>query len=79
MCIYILFFQKMNVSRRLMLLANRMKCVKDELFSPKNLLYTNVGISISLSAIGDILEQHYEILKVRLIILILQYGCISKF
>ncbi|KAK0172835.1 hypothetical protein PV328_006104 [Microctonus aethiopoides] len=53
----------MNVSRRLMLLANRIKCVKDELFSPKNLLYTNVGISITLSAIGDILEQHYEILK----------------
>ena len=27
------------------------------------LFYTNVGISISLSAVGDTLEQHYEILK----------------
>ncbi|XP_076376663.1 mpv17-like protein 2 [Megalopta genalis] len=34
-----------------------------QLFSPKYLLYTNVAISISLSALGDVLEQHYEILK----------------
>lgn len=27
------------------------------------LLYTNVGISISLSGVGDTLEQHYEILQ----------------
>lgn len=27
------------------------------------LLYTNVGISISLSGVGDTLEQHYEILS----------------
>lgn len=30
-------------------------------FSPKYLLFTNIGISVSLSAIGDILEQQYEI------------------
>ncbi|XP_055551182.1 mpv17-like protein 2 [Wyeomyia smithii] len=30
-------------------------------FSKKYLLYTNVGISISLSGVGDIIEQHYEI------------------
>ncbi|XP_076171471.1 mpv17-like protein 2 [Ptiloglossa arizonensis] len=37
--------------------------IKKQLFSPKYLLWTNVGISISLSAMGDVLEQHYEILK----------------
>ncbi|XP_078042616.1 mpv17-like protein 2 isoform X2 [Augochlora pura] len=37
--------------------------IRNQLFSPKYLFYTNVAISISLSAVGDILEQHYEILK----------------
>lgn len=31
-------------------------------FSPKYLLFTNVCISLSLSSVGDTLEQHYEIL-----------------
>lgn len=30
-------------------------------FSPKYLLYTNVGISVSLSSVGDTMEQQYEI------------------
>ncbi|KAJ8974612.1 hypothetical protein NQ317_019357 [Molorchus minor] len=29
-------------------------------FSDKYLLFTNVGISITLSGLGDVLEQHYE-------------------
>lgn len=45
------------------LLVGRFYKVKEKLFSSKNLLYTNVAISISLSATGDFLEQHYEILK----------------
>lgn len=32
-------------------------------FSDKYLLYTNVGISISLSGVGDFIEQQYEIFK----------------
>lgn len=43
--------------------------IKKQLFSPKYLLWTNVGISISLSAMGDVLEQHYEILKVYSILI----------
>lgn len=31
-------------------------------FSSKYLLYTNVGISMTLSAAGDMMEQHYQIL-----------------
>ncbi|KAK2586640.1 hypothetical protein KPH14_011687 [Odynerus spinipes] len=53
---------KMNIARGVSLL-HRINAVKEQLFSSKNLLYTNVAISISLSAIGDILEQHYEIIK----------------
>lgn len=33
----------------------------NKLFSDKYLLYTNVGISLCLSGVGDILEQNYEI------------------
>lgn len=32
-------------------------------FSEKYLLYTNVGLSLSLSGLGDILGQYYEILS----------------
>ncbi|XP_057331093.1 mpv17-like protein 2 isoform X2 [Microplitis mediator] len=53
----------MSVSKGLRLFALRMSSVKEKLFSQKNLVYTNVGISMSLSAVGDVLEQHYEILK----------------
>ncbi|XP_019878339.2 mpv17-like protein 2 [Aethina tumida] len=35
-------------------------------FSDKYLLYTNVAISISLSGLGDVLEQNYEILTEEL-------------
>lgn len=31
-------------------------------FSPKYLLFTNVCISVSLSSVGDAMEQQYEIL-----------------
>lgn len=54
----------MNVARGIGLVFGRMNVMKERLFSPKNLLYTNIGISISLSGTGDIIEQRYEILKV---------------
>lgn len=54
----------MSIARRIGLVFSGANVLKTHLFSPKNLLYTNVGISISLSAIGDVLEQHREILKV---------------
>jgi len=44
---------------------NGINYVKKHLFSPKNLLYTNIGISTTLSGSGDILEQYHEILKVN--------------
>ncbi|XP_015593792.1 mpv17-like protein 2 [Cephus cinctus] len=53
----------MSVVRGMGLWISRAKQIREQLFSAKNLFYTNVGISISLSATGDILEQHYEILK----------------
>ncbi|EZA59632.1 hypothetical protein DMN91_005422 [Ooceraea biroi] len=53
----------MNVARGIGFIFGRVNNIKEYLFSPKNLLYTNVGISITLSGTGDILEQHYEILK----------------
>lgn len=53
----------MNIVRGIELVFGRINHLKERLFSPKNLLYTNVGISISLSGTGDVLEQHYEILK----------------
>jgi len=53
----------MNIARGMGLTFGRINHLKERLFSPKNLLYTNIGISISLSGIGDVLEQHYEILK----------------
>lgn len=31
-------------------------------FSPKYLLCTNVAVSLTLSGLGDVIEQHYEIL-----------------
>ncbi|XP_012227752.1 mpv17-like protein 2 isoform X2 [Linepithema humile] len=53
----------MNIARSMGFIFSRINHLKERLFSSKNLLYTNVGISISLSGIGDVLEQHYEILK----------------
>ncbi|XP_072753558.1 mpv17-like protein 2 [Anoplolepis gracilipes] len=53
----------MNIARGLELVFGRINHLKERIFSPKNLLYTNVAISVSLSATGDVLEQHYEILK----------------
>lgn len=54
----------MNIARGIGLVFGRVNVLKERLFSPKNLLYTNVGISITLSGTGDVIEQHYEILKV---------------
>lgn len=54
----------MSITRNLILILNKVPVIKEKLFSQKYLLYTNVTISISLSAMGDVLEQHYEILKV---------------
>lgn len=54
----------MRMTRNLILFLNKVPVIKEKLFSQKYLLYTNVTISISLSALGDVLEQHYEILKV---------------
>lgn len=54
----------MSVFRGLRLFALRMSSVEKKLFSQKNLVYTNVGISMSVSAVADVLAQHSEILKV---------------
>ncbi|XP_043492279.1 mpv17-like protein 2 [Polistes fuscatus] len=53
---------KLNIKRGFDWLY-KVNAIKDKLFSSKNLLYTNVAVSISLSAVGDIIEQHYEIIK----------------
>lgn len=43
-------------------LLNGIRMVNKRAFSSKYLLYTNVGISMTLSAAGDMMEQHYQIL-----------------
>ncbi|XP_076287375.1 mpv17-like protein 2 [Lasioglossum baleicum] len=53
----------MIISKTASTVVSRIHIIRKQLFTPKYLLYTNVAISISLSAAGDILEQHYEILK----------------
>ncbi|XP_031826199.1 mpv17-like protein 2 isoform X2 [Nomia melanderi] len=53
----------MSGHRTINIIFKKINDIKTQLFSPKYLLYTNVAISISLSATGDVLEQHYEILK----------------
>uniref|UniRef100_A0A336LZI3 CSON006181 protein n=1 Tax=Culicoides sonorensis TaxID=179676 RepID=A0A336LZI3_CULSO len=42
---------------------NRVKNFTTTAFSDKFLLATNVGISVSLSGVGDMIEQQYEIMK----------------
>ncbi|XP_024892097.1 mpv17-like protein 2 isoform X1 [Temnothorax curvispinosus] len=56
-------YQAMNIARGMRPTFGRINHLRERLFSPKNLLYTNIGISVSLSGIGDVVEQHYEILK----------------
>lgn len=46
--------------------AQRLRQLNRTAFSPKYLLYTNVAISISLSSLGDTLEQQYELLTDQL-------------
>uniref|UniRef100_T1GFL1 Uncharacterized protein n=1 Tax=Megaselia scalaris TaxID=36166 RepID=T1GFL1_MEGSC len=41
--------------------ANNFVNFRKKAFSDKFLLVTNVGISLGLSSLGDVLEQHYEI------------------
>ncbi|KOC63243.1 Mpv17-like protein 2 [Habropoda laboriosa] len=53
----------MNITKNISIIINKLPAISLHLFSPKYLLYTNVTISISLSAMGDVLEQQYEILK----------------
>ncbi|XP_012259868.1 mpv17-like protein 2 isoform X2 [Athalia rosae] len=53
----------MTLTRGLGVFVSKVNKVKDKLFSTKNLFYTNIAISISLSGVGDTLEQHYEILQ----------------
>lgn len=43
-------------------LLNGIRNANRRAFSSKYLLYTNVGISMTLSAAGDMMEQHYQIL-----------------
>lgn len=40
--------------------VQQLKILHKRAFSDKFLLFTNVSISLSLSATGDVLEQHYE-------------------
>lgn len=42
--------------------VQRFKTFSRTAFSDKYLLLTNVGISIGLSGVGDVIEQHYEIM-----------------
>lgn len=42
-------------------IQSKLKNFTTKAFSPKYLLLTNISISISLSAVGDIIEQKYEI------------------
>ncbi|XP_015524448.1 mpv17-like protein 2 [Neodiprion pinetum] len=53
----------MSIARGVTQLGSRVNQLKEQIFSPKNLFYTNIAISVSLSGVGDILEQHYEILQ----------------
>ncbi|XP_046739260.1 mpv17-like protein 2 [Diprion similis] len=53
----------MSIARGVAQLGSRVNHLKEQIFSPKNLFYTNIAISVSLSGVGDILEQHYEILQ----------------
>lgn len=41
--------------------VSKLKRTLKVMFSDKYLLYTNVGISVSLSALGDVIEQKYEV------------------
>ncbi|KAK9502449.1 hypothetical protein O3M35_011228 [Rhynocoris fuscipes] len=49
------------VLSRISLGIEKLRRFKDIIFSNRYLLYTNVGISVSLSAVGDIAEQSYII------------------
>lgn len=53
-----------SISRIRQLFTSRsIKTFHKKAFSPKYLLFTNICISISLSSVGDCLEQQYEIYK----------------
>lgn len=52
------FLEKLN---QMYSIQSKLKNVSTKAFSPKYLLLTNISISISLSAVGDVIEQKYEI------------------
>ncbi|XP_055390096.1 mpv17-like protein 2 isoform X2 [Condylostylus longicornis] len=41
-------------------IVHRVQKIKNTAFSEKYLLFTNLGISLTLSSLGDVLEQKYE-------------------
>lgn len=51
-----------QILKAAMPLLNGIRNANTRAFSSKYLLYTNVGISMTLSAAGDMMEQHYQIL-----------------
>lgn len=55
-----------NFTRILKQVGRKSKFLSRKIFSDKYLLYANVGISITLSGVGDLLEQQYEILSKEL-------------
>lgn len=55
-----------NFTRILRQVGNKSKFLSKKIFSDKYLLYANVGISITLSGVGDVLEQQYEIIRKEL-------------
>lgn len=55
-----------NLTRILKNVSSKSVFLSKQLFSKKYLLYANVGISITLSGVGDVLEQQYEIMSKEL-------------
>lgn len=49
-----------NFARIMRQVGTKGRFLSKKVFSKKYLLYTNVGISITLSGVGDFLEQQYE-------------------
>lgn len=52
----------MNLSSKIATIVTKLNHYATAAFSPRYLLLTNVTISANLSGLGDVLEQHYEIL-----------------
>lgn len=50
-----------NLTRVVKNVSSKSRFYTKKMFSQKYLLYANVGISITLSGVGDVIEQNYEI------------------